>query len=116
MVKFDFDSYPSPYFRYGVIISLCFSFVCLFLIAISWAKLPPEIPLFYSRPWGEEILAPPFFIFVMPVASFLVLGINLFIALTLSQNRFLGIILISAASFFSFLALFNTLKIITLIA
>lgn len=29
---------------------------------VVWAigdKLPPQIPLFYSRPWGEEQLSPP---------------------------------------------------------
>ncbi len=31
--------------------------VALFILSYSWKKLPPEIPLFYSLPWGEDQLA-----------------------------------------------------------
>ena len=29
------------------------------LIVIVWSFLPPQIPFFYSRPWGEEQLVHP---------------------------------------------------------
>lgn len=40
-------------------ISLGLLLFTLLLLAIFWRKLPPEIPLFYSLPWGEEQLGPP---------------------------------------------------------
>jgi len=43
------------------------------LLAVFWVKLPPLVPLWYSRPWGEEQLANPAFLWVIP-AAILVLG------------------------------------------
>lgn len=50
---------------------ILFSFL---VIALKWRVLPPQIPLFYSRPWGEDQLAGKEMIFLIPVASF---GISL---------------------------------------
>ena len=36
-------------------------------------KLPPQIPLFYSRPWGEEQLATPSYL-VIPLALIVLCG------------------------------------------
>lgn len=116
MVKFAFESYPSASARNGAFLAFLFSLAGFFLIAGFWGKLPPQIPLFYCRPWGEEILAPPSFLFLLPFSSLLVLIVNLFLAKAFSQSRLLSIILIFSATLFSFLALFNILKIITLIA
>lgn len=39
--------------------------VATFLLKIN--TLPPQIPLFYTRPWGEEQLADFWMIFLLPV-------------------------------------------------
>jgi len=114
MLKLPSEPYLSPYIRYGISTSLFFILASLFLIAAFWAKLPPQVPLFYSRPWGEEILAPPFFLFILPLASLVILIINFFTAFSLRQNRLLAMILAITSALFSFLAFFNILKIITL--
>lgn len=36
------------------------------LLAVAWFSLPPQVPLFYSRPWGEAQLAQPLFL-VLPL-------------------------------------------------
>lgn len=34
-----------------------------------WQRLPPEVPLWYSRPWGEAQLTHPFWLFLLPLGS-----------------------------------------------
>jgi len=50
---------------------ILFSFL---VIGVKWRALPPQIPLFYSRPWGEDQLAGKEMIFLIPITSF---GISL---------------------------------------
>lgn len=45
------------------------------LLAVFWAKLPPLVPLWYSRPWGEDQLARPVWLWVIP-AIVVVLGMG----------------------------------------
>ena len=46
------------------------------LILVFWRKLPPEVPLFYSRPWGKEQLANPWFLFLIPGLTLVIFLIN----------------------------------------
>lgn len=39
--------------------------VIVFLLKIS--RLPLQIPLYYSQPWGESQLADPWMIFLLPI-------------------------------------------------
>jgi hypothetical protein len=44
-------------------------FIIIFQFAYSWYRfndLPPEIPLYYSKPWGGEQLASSASIFLLP--------------------------------------------------
>jgi len=42
-----------------------------------WAKLPPQVPLFYSRPWGEsQLVAKKWFLIVL-LLFFIFLILNL---------------------------------------
>lgn len=97
----------------GVII-IAFSF--LFLV-LRFNQLPPELPLFYSRPWGDEQLGKPPHLFILPGGASLVLLINTYLAFRLSERELLlsRILLVSSVvvTIISFIALF---KIITLIA
>ena len=45
-----------------------------------WGKLPPVVPLLYSRPWGEEQVVPVPFIVLLPGLSTLFSLINLRLA------------------------------------
>jgi len=56
------------------------------LILLFWRKLPPEVPLFYSRPWGKEQLANPWSLFLLPGLTLVVLLVN-FAFLTLVKTR-----------------------------
>ena len=44
-------------------------------LALYWRSLPPEIPLLYSRPWGQDQLVSPYFLWLLPLIS-LVCGLS----------------------------------------
>lgn len=45
---------------------------------IAWAQnIPPQIPLFYSKPWGDEQLAEPSWIWAPIVMTVMAAGIIL---------------------------------------
>lgn len=52
------------------------------LLAMFWRNLPPEVPLLYSRPWGQDQLVGPYWLWLVPVLG-TVLGI---ICGTISQK------------------------------
>lgn len=53
------------------------------IFALRFSHLPPQIPLLYSRPWGEDQLIDVWFIFALPVL------LNLFVYLnSIVYNRF----------------------------
>lgn len=85
-------------------------------ILVSWRALPPEVPLFYSRPWGEEQLIGQIGLFLIPCFSFLVLLINFTILKFVSKKEsLLRQILISTAAFFSLIGLIGLIQIIRLV-
>jgi len=91
------------------------------LILFFWRKLPPEVPLFYSRPWGKEQLASPWLLFVLPVLTLVVSLLN-FTFLTLVKKRLveknsnLLVNIIETANFsFSLFCLITLVKIILLV-
>jgi len=87
----------------GVITCLVFS---LFFIALRWMRLPPSVPLWYSRPWGTDQLASPFWLFLLPLGGLLIYFINLAISmyitaqyLIFTQVLFLASLLVNILSF-----------------
>ncbi|MCJ7826316.1 hypothetical protein MUP56_01725 [Patescibacteria group bacterium] len=81
-------------------------FSCLTLLLMSWNKLPTQVPLWYSKPWGADRLAPPLYLFLLPSASFGWYIINSLISvhvtkdhLVFSQILFLSSLLVSIFSF-----------------
>ncbi len=79
-------------------------------------KLPDEIPLFYSRTWGEAQLASRNYIFI-PMAGSLLLGIcNFGLAISFHINdKVSSYLLAGTATLVALLASLTTLNIIRLI-
>ena len=48
----------------------------IILIAVSFGRLPGEVPIFYSRPWGEDMLGGPIFLLILPFSAFIALFLN----------------------------------------
>jgi hypothetical protein len=103
-------------YRAAFFTTLAAILVELIIMAVSWSSLPPAIPLWYSRPWGEEQLAHPLWLLVLPAGSVIV-----FIANTALASRFIpdhpvfGRILLLASLFVSVLSLLAIVNIVLLV-
>lgn len=93
------------------------------LILVSIGKLPPQIPLFYSRPWGETMLAPGVYLWILPLVATLSVTVN-FITGDLvaaqnkqgfSTNKFLARILTVFSLLVCLTILYTEVKIISLL-
>lgn len=96
------------------LIALVHKFVLiLFVLSVGfllwrWSSLPPQVPLWYSRPWGLDRLAPSYALILLPVSSMVVYGINVFISvyfltdyLIFTQMVFVSSLIVSLLSFFA---------------
>lgn len=85
-------------------------------IVFTWRRFPPELPLFYSLPWGKEQLTTPVGLFLLPLLSLSVFFLNLLLTFFITQQeKLIQKMLDTAAAVFSLLCLTTLIKIITLI-
>lgn len=85
-------------------------------VGVSWRFLPPEVPIFYSNPWGREQLAPPYFLVLPIFLSFLFWGVNIFLAeKVFYQYSFVKTLLFAGSGLVFLLSAIATLRIIILI-
>jgi hypothetical protein len=49
------------------------------VIVVIWSKLPGQIPLFFTFPWGEARLAPKILLAILPGLSGVFVVINIFL-------------------------------------
>lgn len=107
----------------GTGISLClilvifsFSFFIFSAFGGNFSRLPPEVPLFYSRPWGWEQLALSWQLGVLPFLALIFFIFDLLIATKLYfQYPLLSQILVWSSAIFTLLTTITLLKIILLI-
>lgn len=57
------------------------------LFAIFWRNLPPSIPLWYERPWGQDQLAKPIFLLVIPFLLCLTLVFSILLKKLLAKHE-----------------------------
>lgn len=86
------------------------------LILFGWKFFPTEIPLFYSRPWGQEQLAKPLTLFILPGLGLVIFFLNSVISsLALKKERLMKQILAMAFLVFNFLSLITLIQIMRLV-
>lgn len=109
----DRDDLPfsrSPY------LALFLVFVQAGFLVLVYRKLPPQVPLLYSRPWGEEQLVSTYGLFLLPLLSLAIIGINrLILGFFPKEETFMAKVLEWASIIFSFLALISLFQIIRLV-
>jgi hypothetical protein len=88
----------------------------ILLIIFSWSFLPPKLPFFYSRPWGEEQLVSPFMLFLLPALGLVIFFINSFVsALLPKEEKLMKQVLSITFAVFNFLSLVTLIQIIRLV-
>lgn len=85
------------------------------LILVSWGKLPPTLPLFYSRPWGEAMLAPAVYLWLLPAISGTVTILNFSLSTLVSDSKFLARVLVIFAAIVAMASTYTGGKIISLL-
>ena len=109
------DNHSRPSQKQFLLLGLLAAGVSAGLILINWKRLPPEIPLYYSRPWGEAQLAPVnlFFLFPLTGAAIIILGAVL--SRTNNHHSFLAWAIQISSLVFNLLLLIAVVKIIGII-
>lgn len=79
--------------------------------------LPEKVPLFYSRPWGEEQLASKNWLFLIPLSSLILLVLHGQVKKFLQKKGedFFALVLACGSFLFSILGTITLIKIIFLI-
>lgn len=88
----------------------------ILVIILAWSRLPPQLPLFYSQPWGEDQLTTPAGLLLLPGLSFLIFFINfVFLAFIPKEEKLMRQTLVAGVTVFSLLCLATLLQIIKLV-
>ena len=86
------------------------------LILTSFSKLPPEIPLFYSKTWGAQMLAPKLYIWILPAITLGIYLLNMLVSrFLLFKDEFLKRALFISGAIVAIAAFLDTSKIISLL-
>lgn len=103
------------------LIGTTFKFTLLFIVLsiailiIKWRDLPPLVPLWYAKPWGQDRLASSWFLFALPMGAFIWLTINSILAMYILQEYFIfSQLLYLVSGIVSLLSLITLVKIIFL--
>jgi len=95
--------------------ALLFAFLSILTIVLRWRVLPPAVPLWYSHPWGEEQLAHPAWLFLLPIIAWQ--AITLLVSATLLREHplFSRVLFLSSflVNFLLFLTLVNIVFVVT---
>lgn len=85
-------------------------------IALFWRVLPPKVPLWYSKPWGEERLASPFLLILPLVTAVMIYFGNLIlISKSATEHPMFARILLLSSVVVSMLAVMIVMRIVLLI-
>ena len=85
-------------------------------LLFAGSVLPPEVPLFYSRPWGNEQLANPLLLWLLLFGTALIIFFNFYLgSRLLTEFPFLTQILIWSNVLLALLSSATVIKIINLI-
>ncbi|HNY04556.1 MAG TPA: hypothetical protein PKI92_02250 [Candidatus Woesebacteria bacterium] len=109
--KFWQGSLNSRFFRYSLFLFLAQ------IVIITWFynQLPPEIPIYFSRPWGQSWLSSSASIFILPLFSLITLLINYFLALYFYTKKILlSQLLVIFGFIISLFSIISLLQIINL--
>lgn len=110
------DFRHDPFIRIAIRLGIILFLIQLAFLVINLKRLPSEVPLFYSLPWGEKRLANFKFLFLLPILSFLIMTFNFMLAKKLyNSERLLSRVITSVAFVFVVFCLISLFQIIYII-
>lgn len=96
--------------------AILFSLIAIIGIVFAWPKLPPQVPLWYSKTWGPERLAHTAWLFLLPGSTLVITLGNAYIASFLTNEYLVFSQIMSLGSFvISVLSIITLGKIIVLV-
>lgn len=105
-----------PVCLWGLSFSLLFLALSGIFLALFWSRIPPQVPLFYSRTWGEQQLASKTELLLLPSLTFSIFLFHFFLALKFfSKEPLLVRILMVASAVLAFAFVYTLFRIVTLI-
>jgi hypothetical protein len=94
------------------VILLCF-IVSIAAIIWRWNLLPPFIPIWYSKAWGVERLAPLLWIFLLPIFSLIWHGVNILLSIYLMRDHYIFSQVLFVSSMF--VAVFSLILVVNIV-
>ena len=101
--------------RFSFIVTIAALALQIGLILISFGKLPPKIPVFYSLPWGDAVLSSATVIWIIPILNAVFCAFDFFLISRVRDDAFLSRILASLVILVCFGCFYATVKIISLL-
>lgn len=99
-----------------LLVSLAFIILEIIVISLHFNNLPPEIPIFYSRTWGEAMIGPNIFIWIFPTMAVVFAVVNFVVySVFFRNNKFLARILFMSTLLIGFTTFWGAMKIATLL-
>lgn len=77
--------------------------------------LPPSVPLFYSRPWGEEQLVPNYWLAIPPLLAVVISICSVFVSKLLKDEPVLNVITLASGMMVSIILIMGMLRSVMLI-
>ncbi len=91
--------------------------LCVILLIWRLPNLPSQVPLWYAKPWGNDQLAHPFWLAILPATILMFYVLNLFVSAKFCAKHLIFTQLLFATSLLvallSFIALAKILFLIT---
>ncbi len=88
----------------------------LMLLAITWKWLPPEVPLVYSRPYGESQLISAWGLWLIPLIGLIIEMVAIrFSGEVVAEDKLLARLVTGMASLVTVMALIGLIKVIWLV-
>jgi len=110
----DFFKYPKNFLPMRIYLVL--TGIIFLLLGITFKRLPPVIPLYYSLPWGEDQLAKKLELFFIPFSAVVIFLLNVVISLLfLKKDNFLVQLLMWTSCAIVLFGLITLTKIIFLV-
>ena len=110
------NKFFSPVSLWALVLNLIVFFTAVTLLLLHRNSLPPTLPLWFSKPWGAERLAPPLALWLLPSIILISLVLNSLVAKILFENqRTLALILVWATLLVSLILFFPLYRILLVI-